>query len=328
MAAKADPKDQIIQIIRQNEAFLLASHVSPDGDAVGSMAGLGWLLCSLGKDVAIYSPDPIPSQYSWLEFPVPVLPEPADPAGRWTVVLDCGDRSRMGKELDQVLVKERSILIDHHQNNPGIGPHDWIDPVRSSVGEMVAELALGMGFPLRGRLAQALYLAIVTDTGFFTFGNTTARALEMVGMMYRNGLDPGMVNATIQNQWTLNRLHLQGKVLQRAQLHYGGRVALASIPSSFYEETGTTKEDTEGLVNFLGRIRGVRVAALLREIGNGKIRFSLRSVGTTDVQRIARDFQGGGHRNAAGGMIDGDLAFAREELLRAIGESLGLTGET
>jgi bifunctional oligoribonuclease and PAP phosphatase NrnA len=327
MAEQADPKTRIIRTIRENNGFLLSSHVSPDGDAVGSMAGLGWLLTSIGKEVAIYSPDPIPVQYSWLDLPVPVRNEVPDTSTRWTIVLDCGDRSRMGRELDKALVRERTILIDHHQNNPGIGQHDWIDPSRSSVGEMIAELAIAMEIPLQGSLAQAIYLAIVTDTGFFTFGNTTPRALEIVGEMYRHGLNPGMVNATIQNQWTINRLHLQGVILQSAQLFFNGQVGLASIPSSLYEETGTTKEDTEGLVNFLGRIRGVRVAALLRQNGDGNVRFSLRSVGTTDVQRIARLFQGGGHRNAAGGTIEGDLHTAREKLLAAIGESLGLAGD-
>jgi bifunctional oligoribonuclease and PAP phosphatase NrnA len=327
MAEPADPKALIIQTIRKNNNFLLASHVSPDGDAVGSMSALGWLLTSIGKEVAIYSPDPIPIQYAWLKLPVPVRNEVPDPATRWTIVLDCGDRSRMGRELDRVLVKDRTILIDHHQNNPGIGPQDWIDPERSSVGEMIAELALAMEIPLEGDLAQALYLAIVTDTGFFTFGNTTPRALDIVGELYRHGLNPGMVNATIQNQWTINRLHLQGVVLQEAQLFFDGQVGLASIPSSLYEKTGTTKEDTEGLVNFLGRVKGVRVAALLRQNGDGKVRFSLRSVGSTDVQRIARLFQGGGHRNAAGGTIEGDLTSARKKLLAAIGESLGLAGD-
>jgi bifunctional oligoribonuclease and PAP phosphatase NrnA len=326
MAAQADPKARIIQTIRENSSFLLSSHVGPDGDAVGSMAGLGWILSSMGKEVAIYSPDPIPSQYSWLEFPVPVRAEVPDPATRWTIVLDCGDRSRMGRDLDHRLVEDRTILIDHHQNNPGIGQLDWIDPDRSSVGEMVAELAFGLDVPLKGALAKAIYLAIVTDTGFFTFGNTTPRALEIVGEMYRLGLNPGMVNATIQNQWTVNRLHLQGMVLKDAELYFDGQVGLVSIPTSLYEVTGATKEDTEGLVNSLGRVKGVRVAALLRENGDGKVRFSLRSVGPTDVQRIARRFDGGGHRNAAGGTIVGDLAAARAKLLEAIGDSLELTG--
>jgi bifunctional oligoribonuclease and PAP phosphatase NrnA len=322
MAAQADPKAQIIRTIEEQRRFLVSSHVSPDGDAVGSMAGLGWLLRALGKEVTIHSPDPIPSQYSWLKFPVPVRGEVPDLSTVWTVLLDCGDRSRMGSALDRALVGERTILIDHHQNNPGIGTLDWIEPERSSVGEMIAELAVSMGLPLEGPLAQALYLAIVTDTGFFTFGNTTPRALELVGEMYRKGLNPGLLNATIQNQWTINRLHLQGKVLKKAKLFLDGRVGLASIPSSFYGETGATREDSEGLVNALGRIKGVRVAALLRENGDGRIRFSLRSVGSTDVQRIARRFNGGGHRNAAGGSIEGDLEQAREQLLAAIGESL------
>jgi bifunctional oligoribonuclease and PAP phosphatase NrnA len=322
MAAQADPKTRIIRTIERERTFLITSHVSPDGDAVGSMAGLGWLLRGLGKEVAIHSPDPIPSQYSWVEFPVPVTGEVPDLSATWTVVLDCGDRSRMGSALDRALVPERTILVDHHQNNPGMGAIDWIEPDRSSVGEMIAELAVGFGLPLKGALAQALYLAIVTDTGFFTFGNTTPRALELVGEMYRSGLNPGLLNATIQNQWTINRLHLQGRVLEKAMLFLDGRVGLASIPSSLYDETGSTKEDTEGLVNALGRIKGVQVAALLRENGDGGVRFSLRSVGPTDVQRIARRFSGGGHRNAAGGTIDGDLEHARESLLAAIEESL------
>ncbi|MFP4316725.1 MAG: DHH family phosphoesterase [Desulfovibrionales bacterium] len=314
-------KDLVVQTIRENDSFLLASHISPDGDALGSMAGFGWILRHLGKEFVIYSPEPAPQQYSWLNFPAPLTRDIPSLENRWAIILDCGDRDRMGRALVDMLIPDRTVVIDHHQNNPGFGSVNWIDPVRSSVGEMVAEIALELGVPLRGELALSLYLAIVTDTGYFTFGNTGPRTLEIVGTMLKNGLKPGEVNPVIQNQWSMNRLHLQGQVLKDAQLHYKGTVGLVTVPSELLHRTGTSPEDCDGLVNFLNRIRGVRIAAMLRENGAGTIKFSLRSSGDTDVQRIARMFDGGGHKNAAGGTIKGTLDEARKQLLEAIGRA-------
>jgi phosphoesterase RecJ-like protein len=322
-------RERIRRILEAEDRFLVAAHYNPDGDALGSMAAVGFLLRAMGKDFRLYNASGAPREFDWLALPGPVhrsLDELCDFTFSRALVLDCGDKDRMGPELAQALPRETIVNIDHHLGNEGFGAVNWVDSGFAAVGEMTALMARDQGVALSGPLGEAVYLAVVSDTGYFSYGNTSPATLELAAEIVRLGLEPGAFGVKYLNQFTMNRLKLWSEVLGQAQLFCGGRIGVLRIPAELLERTGTTVSDCDGLVNWVRRVRGVDVAMILREDGPGRIKFSLRSVGMANVQELAAQFGGGGHRNASGGSIEGDMDQAQEALLRGAGGMLGLDG--
>lgn len=312
----ADPRLEIADRIRAGNTFVVAAHASPDGDAMGSTAAMGFILQALGKTFSLLNDSPVPTSYGWLELPAPLLDRPASDAYDLAIVLDCGDAPRLGA-LQNLLDPGRMAVIDHHLGNPGFGAVNWVDSRRSATGEMVALLAKDFGLPLTGPMAEALYTAMATDTGFFSFGGTTARCMELGAEMIRSGLDVGPLGARIKNQWSVNRIRLWSEALAGLRLLHDGQVGTIRISQSMFERTGTSSEDCEGLINNALRIRGVAAAVLVRELPEGGVKFSLRSVGAVNIQATAATFGGGGHKNAAGGRLPLPLDAAEVTLAEA-----------
>jgi phosphoesterase RecJ-like protein len=318
------PVTQIADLIRRTDHFLVASHANPDGDAIGSTVAMGHILTALGKDFSLYNPTGLPHQFDWLSLPGPVHTTLAGVEANWIFVLDCGTEHRVGPELHQVMGTRPMANVDHHLGNPNFGQFNWVDETYPAVAAMIADLADELGLPLTGNLAEAIYLGIVTDTGYFTFDNTDPRVMELAARLIRNGLQPGLINAKIRNQWTVNRFRLWGESFATAEMFFGGQVAVAYVTREMMVRTSTGTEDCEEIVNFLRRLRGTRASAILREEPDGAYKFSLRSTGTDNVQAVAALFDGGGHRNAAGGTIADTLESAKARLVKALGEGLGL----
>jgi len=312
---------QIAEQIRDADNFLVLSHVSPDGDALGSMLAMGELLDALGKKVRLFNESGIPSRFEWLAPKREILRElPADEPDT-LVVLDCGSPERAGDLIAPWLETKKVVNIDHHLGNPMFGTLNWVEQRASSVGEMVGMLARKLGVPLVGLLGEYVYLALISDTGDFCFNNTRPETLEMAAEILRLGLLPGPFHEQKQSTGTLNQLQMRGTVLQQARLHAGGRISLISFTRELFEQTGTGPEDTEGLVNTVLYVQGVQVAISLREEEKG-IKFSLRSKGSTNVQVVAASFGGGGHRNAAGGTLLMDMDEAKTTMIQAVTEEL------
>ena len=320
----SSPVTRIAELIRKSDDFLVAAHVNPDGDAMGSTLALGHIFAALGKRFSLYNPSGLPHQFDWLHLPGPVHTSLTGIEANWIFVLDCGAPGRVGPELQSIMGSRPVVNIDHHLGNPDFGQHNWVDENYPAVAAMIAELADTLELPLTGPLAEAIYLGIATDTGFFTYDNTTPDIMELAARLIRLGLQPGALNAKIRNQWTVSRFRLWGKSFSTSEMHFGGLVALAVVTREMMERTGTDATDTEEIVNFLRRLRGTRAAALLREEPDGSFKFSLRSTGADNMQKVAALFDGGGHRNAAGGTITADLQTAKNRLVQALGEGLGL----
>lgn len=318
------PRTEVADILRREDGFLVASHTNPDGDALGSTAAMGHLLAALGKRFALYNQSGVPEVYDWLPLPGPVHTRvPADGLA-WTVVMDCGAVHRVGDELAPLLAPERTINIDHHLGNPGFGAVNWVDTTMSSVGEMAARLAHDLGVPLAGPLGEAVYLAMVTDTGSFTFGNTQPRVLSLAAEIISLGLDVEAFNHKLLNNWSRGRLALWSLVLGRAHFTHGGKVGIIRISRADLDAVGATTLDTDNLVNTVRRVRGVQVAVSLREDAPRRIKFSLRSTGETNVQAMAATLGGGGHKNAAGGTVEADMDGAEAAVEAAVAKGLGL----
>jgi len=318
-----NPIKTISRILKDGDNFLVASHYNPDGDAIGSTLAMGHILKHLGKSFFLYNETGMPKHYGWLGLPGPLSTGLPEKEPDWYIALDCGNAYRLGHELEARIDRKRTILIDHHLGNSLFGEVRWVDPLFSSVGEMEALIAKDLGIPLAGDLGEAVYLAIVTDTGYFSYGNTRPQTFLLAAEIIGLGLDQETFNARLKNHWSLNRLKLLSAVLGGAGLHLQGRVGVVSIPAALLEETGTTLEDCEGLVNYVLRVAGVKIAVSLREEGPAATKFSLRSSGGVNVQQIAAEFGGGGHRNAAGGSVNMDIIKAEKAIVRAAGEFLG-----
>ena len=314
------------KVLEQGDNFLVASHYNPDGDALGSLAAMGFVLDALGKNYRLYNISGVPEPFDWLELPATVVSSLAALDGfrpDWYITLDCGDTARLGAELMENL-SGQVLNLDHHLGNPMFGTVNWVDPSMTSVGEMVAHLANDMGIPLTGPLGEAIYLAIITDTGNFRYGNTTPETLELAATIMRQGLNPAEFNSKFMKQWSLERLFLWSEVMGQAKVCLGGRVGVLHITAETLKKTGTSIHDCDGLVNYARYIRGVRIGMILREDAPGLVKFSLRSEGDDNVQAVAKSLGGGGHKNASAGSIRGSMHQAENLVLGALANHFGL----
>lgn len=311
----------IVDLLRERDEFLVAAHGSPDGDAIGATGAMGHLLRAMGKSVILYNANGLPNQYEWAPLPdtmwntlyhLPFKPKVA-------IVLDSGDVWRLGNDLADVLHRYKSINIDHHRGNPEYGTlANWVDPGMAACGQMVASLADAAGVPLQGDLAKCVYLSLVADTGSFTHGNTDAAVFALASRLMAGGLDAAALRERMDNTWTLANARLWGTLLQKLRLEKNGAVCLCTVSLSEISACGASKEDMEGFVEQMRRLRGVRVAMLLREDNPRRCKVSLRSAGSVDVRSVAARFGGGGHTNAAGATLDMSLAQAVETCLRSL----------
>ena len=316
------PPRTLIRLLHDNDRFRLLTHVAPDGDAAGSLFGLGWILRAMGKQVELVLPTDLPHGFEWLSPPFSLVREAFPLRDEWTVLLDCGNPDRVGEPDFSRLLPERSLIIDHHQANPGINPMDWIDPSASSTGEMLAVLARALEIPLQGEIARSLYAAMASDTGYFTYANTRPSTLNIVAEMMEQGLEAAVLNQRMRNTWSLSRLRLQGLAAGGASLVENGRICLLCVTREMFDRAQAGPGETDELVNLGMRVRGVRISVLLRQESSREVKFSLRSTGRVDVAAAARTLGGGGHVNASGGTVSADLDQARESVLRVCVEAL------
>ncbi len=319
-----NPVQRISGILRDQDDFLVAAHYNPDGDAIGSTCAVGHILQSLGKRFSLYNASGLPARYDFTPQPAPIATTLPDTMPRWTVVLDCGAADRMGDPLLSRKDETQMINIDHHLGNNAFGQENWVAVDQPAVGSMIALLAEELGIPLTGPLAQCIYLAVSTDTGFFSYGSTTPESLELAAKMLRDGLDIAQMNMVITKQWSEERMRLWTEVMDTVELYLDKKIAIGAITREMFKRTNTTSEDTENIINFIRRLKPVRVAVILREENPDCYKFSLRSYGTDNVQEVAAKFGGGGHKNASGGTINAPLDDAKMMLVDVIGGTLGI----
>lgn len=323
--------EALLAKIRQGNRFLLTSHVSPDGDSIGSSLGLARILRSMGKGAVVWCRDTVPAAYGLLpgvdrihtgEEPPGGYPEKFDAI----VALECPSLDRSG--LDERLVDLPVLNIDHHLGNQHYGQVNWVDTAAPSVGEMVYRLARSLNVALGAEAANLLYLTIVTDTGGFRHSNATDAAFEACAQLVREGARPELVTRWLYENQPVAVLRLVGEMLRSLELHDEGRVATVLVTTDMLERAGADPSDTEGLVSYPRKIAGVQGVALLRERSDGKTKVSLRSRGDVDVEKVARAHGGGGHKNAAGFELDGSPADSRGQVVEALQEALALGRES
>ena len=305
---------QIVDQVRGRHRFVVTSHARPDGDAIGSSMAMAYALRHLGKDVRVVSSDPAPPPL--MPFPgvaeIEVATRVDDP-GDAVIVMECGTLSRTGIEgLERGYV----VNIDHHVGNSMYGALNWFDVSAAACGEMVFDLVEALGVPLTPEIATHVYVAILTDTGSFHYSNITPRTFDICRRCMAAGLDPSAVARTIFDSNTLARLKLHGAILNRMQLDASGRIATLWIDQALADRAGATYEDTEGLINVPLTVKEIVAVAFFKEQAPGEWRVSMRSKGAIDINAIAKEFDGGGHKNASGCSARGTL-----EQLKAVFEA-------
>lgn len=320
MATTGAELDRAVEELRSGDRYLLTTHEGPDGDALGSLLAMQRILGQLGKDSVMFLPAkefPLPVEYRFLSLTDVFHEPPVDVVDRTLVLLDCGNIDRMPAGF---LRRDgaRVLNIDHHHDNTRFGDVNVVDTDASCTAEIVLEIAKRLGADLTPEIASALYVALVTDTGRFSYENTDAAAHRMAAELIEAGVDVEDTNRRLYERVPIEKLHLVARALGKIEQLEGGRLAVTYVTGDDYSASGADEVLVEGIIDHVRSLQGTLVAAVIRdrgESGGAARKVSLRSTdGTVDVSAIARKHGGGGHRRAAG--FGTDLGY--EELLELL----------
>ena len=320
------------KLFSEQQRIVITTHKSPDGDAIGSSIGLARCMQKMGHNVSVVVPDAFPSFLSWMDRDETIMNDESDPdrvsevLNNATVIfsLDYNDLSRVAAVGGKIQhTQATKILIDHHLFPSDGFDHSLSDITASSTAQLVYDFLFGMNLidNIDNVVAECLYAGIMTDTGSFRFSSTSAHTHRIVAELMDKGLVPNIVHERIYNTSSYSRLKLIGHALgNKLFVHESGKAAVIPLSLKEKNQFGYKKGDTEGLVNYGLSIEGVDMAIFLSEELD-MVKFSFRSVGNVDVNEIARNhFNGGGHKNAAGGKLDVQLEAALVHLNSALNE--------
>jgi phosphoesterase RecJ-like protein len=322
MRANCSSLQEVAQTLRGASRFVVAAHVRPDGDAVGSALGLALSLRAAGKQVEVLLEDGVPGNLDFLPQAATVLRPPyADlPVAEVAIALDTATRERLGAATEAELLKAPLLVnIDHHPTNPGYGHLNHIDAGQPAVGQIIHELLEIAQLPMPLEVLEHLYAAISTDTGSFQYPSTTARTHEIAARMLAAGLDAAGLAQRLYQSCPLRRVELLRAMLNEMRWRAEGRIVSWNLSLSCQQQIGMQAGDTEGLIDTLRQIDGVQAAVIFEELADGKVRVSARSkCDSLDVSVVCGRFGGGGHRLASGARLAGPLEQASLTFLEAL----------
>ena len=315
---------QVVELIEARRRFAITSHIRPDGDSLGSSLGLYWLLRALDKEVEVIMRDPVPHAYQQLPGAGDVRVTPAvDPSYNAVFVIECSDITRPGlADLDKQFV----VNIDHHSTTALFGSINWIDSTASAVGEMIYNLCKATGVRVTKEIAECVYTALITDTGSFHYSSISPRTFDICRQCVEAGVEPPAIARAIFDSNNLGRLKLFGAVLSKMELDASGRIASMYVDQQLARDCGGTYEDTEGIVNLPLTVKDIEAVAFFKEAGPDDWRISMRSKGEVDVNAIAREFGGGGHKNASGCSARGTFPQLKELFVGKLLEAIAHAG--
>ncbi len=320
-----------VDLINKSGNILITTHTRPDGDACGCIAAMSDVLAGLGKKVKPLLLSEIPEWYEFLfAEKVPVLGK--------DIKLDHLIEGRLG-EFDLLIIVDTNslsqlpefekfikqidkpvLIIDHHVTADGLGDVELVDSDAAATGLIVYDLLKFAKWSVTEKIAEALFVAVATDTGWFQFSNTNSRVYRSCAELIDAGANPKEIHHNLYENFSYQRFNLTLAMLNTLELHLDGRFATQHISQQDFQQTGAAYKDTENLINECQRISTVEAAALFVELKDGRIRCSLRSTGTVDVSKIAAKFGGGGHKMAAGTFLPGPLENAKKLILAEMTE--------
>ena len=316
--------DAVVNALRAAERVVVTSHDNPDGDALGSLLATHLALASLGKDslMVLGGEQPLPGEYGFLGLVEHGLlrAPPPDVAERVLVAVDCAQENRIVEPTLRTSARA-TVNVDHHHDNTRFGDVNLVVDDASSTAEVLADVFTALGAVRTPEIAEALYTALVTDTGRFQYPNTTPKALRLAAELVEDGADVGRVFVEVYESTPFPKLKLLARALEHATELAGGKVVVSELRREDFEAAGAQEPYSEGIIDHLRAVDGAELVALVRELPEGAAtqrKGSLRShPNGVDVSAIARSFGGGGHRRAAGFSTDLEM----DEITRRIVEA-------
>ena len=318
---------KVVACIKKHKYFLITTHTSPEGDAVGSELAFARLLKKLGKIVTIVNEDDVPYEYGFLPGVSSIKKFSRNITGLrfdCLVFLDCSEAKRAG-EVSRISTGKKIILnIDHHISNRKFGQLNWVEPYSSSASEMIYKLYKKMRIPLDRESAVSLYTGILTDTGSFRYSNTTSSTHQAVSELIKYGLDIPRIYKNIYENIPFGEIKLLNKVLSRMQREAKGKIIWFQIAQKILKNKALSFDLAEQVLSFARSVKDAEAVVLFRENPGvkGEIRVNFRSQGKVDVNKIASYFGGGGHKTASGCTIRGKISQVRKKVLSRIRENL------
>ncbi len=315
--------DELITRIQDAKNIIIVSHKNCDGDSLGSVIALQRSLPSMGKNVFVPAPTEFPQRYDFMRKysnSWGVIPTQYDTI----IAVDCSNMERIEwgdihPEINDAII----INIDHHEVNENFGHINWVNPAEPAVGTMIYKLLRELSVPVDTYTANALYVAIMTDTGRFSFNNTNSDALKIAGELIEFGADPKALTTEVYFNFSESYLRNIGIALFNSRSFHRGRILFLTLDRAAMRNFSTTPEDSEGIIDFAMAVRNVDVAVLFKELAPNRVRLSFRSRRGIDIVKVAEFFGGGGHPNAAGCTINSNLATAQKSVLENIRKLLG-----
>lgn len=316
--------ESLKKLISDSKKIAVVSHVNPDGDNLGSLLAMGLSLDKLGKDVVFVKADIVPKDYDFLPGIDRLQELHEDEIGSLDllVVLDCSDVDRLG--LNSFLLKkaDKVVNIDHHTSNTEFGDLDIIDPLSPSTGEILYHVIKDTDMIIDKDIATLIYVAMSTDTGRFSYESVTGKTHKIVADLYEYGIDAYNINKNLYQKRTIQRTRLFTKAISNLTFHSEDRIGIVKVNRSMLEETGSTMEDTEGIVEFIRDTDSVEAACLLKEMEDGVVKISLRTKEIVDANNVCANFGGGGHKRASGATFMGSLEETEKRILEEINRYL------
>lgn len=313
------------ELIARHQDILLTTHVNPDGDGLGSEVATALWLGPLGKSVDILNDSPVPPAFRFLAewHPIDTFDEDVAEArfskATLLVVLDTSNVQRIGRLgpfIDRHAIEV--AIVDHHVSHNGFGKVNVIEPAAAATGEIVYDLMREASATFTPEIAEALYVALMTDTGSFRYSNSDSAAHRMAAELLAHGLDPQPIHSKVYSNATAGRLRFFGEVLGAMEIAAEGRLAVLEAAPEQFRKHGLVGADTEGLVDMPRMIGGLEAVALFSEVERGKVKVSLRSTGRVAIDAVCTRFGGGGHPHAAGVMMSGSREDAKTRILPQI----------
>ena len=301
--------------------ILIVSHHDPDGDALGSSLGLSLFLNSIEKKTTVYNRDKCPEYLNFIDSSnlVNSIENISDDIDL-ILLLDLNDFERTGEDMSIYLKNTQTdiIVIDHHQNPKIKTNFSLIDANSSSTGILIYNLILSFGQPINNLIATLLLTTIITDTSSFRNSNTNSEALRVASELINLGANMQLINSSLLNERSLNKLLLEKEILLNHEFYSDIHTLISFCTTENYKSTNTTKEQSEGIANFLLNHKEVKIGIFIRQISKNSWKVSMRTDGFINLSLLANKFDGGGHKNASGFSFDGNIDYLKKLLRERI----------
>lgn len=320
-----------VELIDKAGRVLVTTHIRPDGDACGCMVAIREALTKFGKEVKLLLLSAVPEWYEFIfDSDVPVLGEDVSleqlQNGEFgvfdlVIIVDVNSENQLPGFAEYLKGERKTVLaIDHHLTSDGLGDVELTDTSAAATGLILYDFFKYANWEISEQIATALFVAIATDTGWFRFNNTDGRVYRECAELFDAGVKPDEVYHNLYHNFSIQRFRLMTCMLSSLELHLDGRVATQQITQQDFQDTGADYSDTENLIDECRRVGSVEAAVLFVEAPDGQIRCSLRSTGSIDVRKVAKEFGGGGHKMAAGVHLELPMDEAKEQVVGKIKE--------